>query len=76
MTLDQRIEKDLTELYEGKEITCAKELQSVLEVSAKGLPQPDKRKCSYAKMSAGTTSILFAKILCKQTESKCPDSLC
>ena len=39
MTLDQRIEKDLTELYEGKEITCAKELQSVLEVSAKGLPQ-------------------------------------
>ena len=42
MTLDQRIEKDLTELYEGKEITCAKELQSVLEVSAKGLPQPGK----------------------------------
>lgn len=39
MTLDQRIEKDLTELYEGKEITCAKELQSVLEVSTKGLPQ-------------------------------------
>ena len=39
MTLDQRIEKDLTELYEGKEITCANELQSVLEVSAKGLPQ-------------------------------------
>ena len=39
MTLDQRIEKDLTELYEGQEITCAKELQSVLEVSAKGLPQ-------------------------------------
>ena len=39
MTLDQRIEKDLTELYEGKEITCAKELKSVLEVSAKGLPQ-------------------------------------
>ena len=39
MTLDQRIEKDLTELYEGKEITCANELQLVLEVSAKGLPQ-------------------------------------
>jgi len=39
MTLDQRIEKDLTELYERKEITCAKELQSVLEVSTKGLPQ-------------------------------------
>lgn len=39
MTLDQRIEKDLTELYEEKEITCAKELKSVLEVSTKGLPQ-------------------------------------
>ena len=37
MTLDQRIEKDLTELYEGKEITCAKELQSVLEVSANSI---------------------------------------
>ena len=46
MTLDQRIEKDLTELYEGKEITCAKELQSVLEVSTKGLPQHETQKQS------------------------------
>ena len=39
MTLDERINKDLTELYEEKEISAAKELQSVIEVSAKGLPQ-------------------------------------
>ena len=28
MTLDERIERDLTELYEGKEISCAKNLQT------------------------------------------------
>lgn len=39
MTLDERIERDLTELYEGKEISCAKNLQAVIEISAKGLPQ-------------------------------------
>lgn len=39
MTLDERIERDLTELYEGKEISCAKNLQTVIEISAKGLPQ-------------------------------------
>ena len=39
MTLDERIERDLTELYEGKEISCAKDLQAVIEISAKGLPQ-------------------------------------
>ncbi|MGN0738763.1 MAG: hypothetical protein ACI4LX_01165 [Treponema sp.] len=39
MTLDERIKQDLTELYEGKEISSAKELQSVIEVSTKGLPQ-------------------------------------
>ena len=39
MTLDERIEKDLTELYQGKEIASAKDLKSVLDISAKGLPQ-------------------------------------
>ena len=39
MTLDERIEKDLTELYQGKEISSTKDLKSVLDISAKGLPQ-------------------------------------
>lgn len=36
---DERIEKDLTELYEGKEISSAVELKDFIEVSTKGLPQ-------------------------------------
>lgn len=39
MTLDERIRQDLTELFEGKEISEAKKLASVIEISAKGLPQ-------------------------------------
>lgn len=39
MTLDEQIKKDLTELYEGKELSGAKSLSSFIEVSTKGLPQ-------------------------------------
>lgn len=39
MTLDERIEKDLTELFNGKEVSSAKALSSLIEVSTKGLPQ-------------------------------------
>lgn len=39
MTLDERIEKDLTELYDGKEISSASELKNFIDVSSKGLPQ-------------------------------------
>lgn len=39
MTLNESIKKDLTELYFGKEISAAKDLSAVLEVSTKGLPQ-------------------------------------
>ena len=65
MTLDQRIEKDLTELYEGKEITCAKELQSVLEVSAKGLPQhfvgDRNAKTVFVQQGAIVPEMVFVK---------------
>ena len=39
MTLDERIEKDLTELFNGKEVSSAKALSSLIAVSTKGLPQ-------------------------------------
>ena len=41
MNLDERIKKDLTELFEKKEISEAKELseKTGLEVSCFGLPQ-------------------------------------
>ena len=39
MTLDEQINKDLTELYHGKELSGAKSLASLIEVSTKGLPQ-------------------------------------
>lgn len=39
MKLDERIKQDLTELFEGKEVSEARKLSCVIEVSAKGLPQ-------------------------------------
>ena len=39
MTLDEQINKDLTELYNGKELSGAKSLASLISVSTKGLPQ-------------------------------------
>ena len=39
MTLNERIKKDLTEVYNGKKIFGAKELSSFIDVSTYGLPQ-------------------------------------
>ncbi|MCR5762194.1 MAG: hypothetical protein K6G00_02285 [Treponema sp.] len=39
MTLDEQIAKDLTELYEGREISSAKELHTLIEISCSGLTQ-------------------------------------
>ena len=39
MTLDERIKKDLTEVYNGKELSGAKKLSGLVEVSTFGLPQ-------------------------------------
>ena len=39
MTLDERIKKDLTESFNGKELSGAKALSSLVEVSTFGLPQ-------------------------------------
>ena len=39
MTLDERIRMDLTEVYEGRELSGAKALSSCISVSTLGLPQ-------------------------------------
>lgn len=39
MTLNERIKRDLTEIYNGKELSGAKALSSLVEVSTFGLPQ-------------------------------------
>ncbi len=39
MTLDEQIAKDLTELYEGREISSAKQLAPLIGISCRGLPQ-------------------------------------
>ena len=39
MTLNERIDQDLTELYNGLEISAAKTLTKLIKVSTRGLPQ-------------------------------------
>ena len=39
MKLDDRIKQDLTELYDGGEVSAAKSLKGLIEVSTRGLPQ-------------------------------------
>lgn len=65
MTLDERIKKDLTELYEGKEISSAVELKDFIEVSAKGLPQhfvgDRKAKTVFVQLNPGQDVVLADK---------------